>query len=119
MVCRDVHSGLVGPALRCGLLYAAELIVWLLAILARSASGRACNVGSEESVSGKRLAEIISAALPSRPVIEVAGRTDTSNPVNHYVPNVERARTELGLDVKIPLADSISRTISWLERGTR
>ena len=98
-------------------LYAADLIVWLLAILARGQSGRAYNVGSDEGVSIKVLAETVATVFPQRPAVEIGGRADASNPVNYYVPDVTRARTELGLDVTTPLAESIDRTVSWLQQG--
>lgn len=101
-----------GTAVR-SYLYAADLVIWLLAILARGRSGRAYNVGSDHAVSIKELAELVASVSPGLPPVEVAGRADASNPVSHYVPDVSRARTELGLEVKTPLAQALSRTLSW------
>lgn len=101
-----------GTAVR-SYLYAADLVIWLLAILARGRSGRAYNVGSDHAVSIKQLAEIVAGVMPGSPPVEVAGRADASNPVSHYVPDVSRARSELGLEVAIPLAQALSRTMSW------
>ena len=105
-----------GAAVR-SYLYAADLIVWLLAILARGQSGRAYNVGSDQGVSIKVMAETVATAFPQRPTVEIGGSAGASNPVNYYVPDVTRARTELGLDVTTPLAESIGRTVSWLQQG--
>lgn len=101
-----------GTAVR-SYLYAADLVVWLLAILARGRSGRAYNVGSDHAVSIKELAEIVASVSPGSPPVEVAGRADASNPVSHYVPDVGRARAELGLKVETPLEQALSRTLSW------
>lgn len=97
-------------------LYMADLVVWLMAILVRGRSGRAYNVGSPEAVSIKELADLVSNLTPGEPQVEVAGRADASNPVSYYVPEVERACTELQLGVTIPLEEAISRTISWYRK---
>lgn len=120
-----IRDGLAGGPIRVAgdgvavrsYLYAADLIVWLLAILVRGQSSRAYNVGSDLGVSIKVLAETVASVLPQRPIVEVGGRADASNPVNYYVPDVTRARAELGLDVNTPLAESINRTVSWLQQG--
>ncbi len=120
-----IRDGLAGGPIRVAgdgaavrsYLYAAELVVWLLAILVRGQSGRAYNVGSDQGVSIHELAEAVAAAFAQPPAVEVAGRADASNPVNYYVPDIMRARAELGLDVLIPLSEGISRTLSWLQQG--
>ena len=122
-----IRDGLAGGPIRVSgdgaavrsYLYAADLIVWLLAILARGQSGRAYNVGSDQGVSIKVLAETVATVFPQRPTVEIGGCVDASNPVNYYVPDVTRARTELGLDVTTPLAESIGRTVSWLQQEGR
>lgn len=106
-----------GTAVR-SYLYAAELVVWLLAILARGSSGRAYNVGSGEPVSILALAQQIAAAA-GNVAVQVAGCADASNPVNYYVPDVARARVELGLQVLLPLEDGICRTVENLLRERR
>jgi UDP-glucuronate decarboxylase len=122
-----IRDGLAGGPIRVAgdgvavrsYLYAADLIVWLLAIVARGQSSRAYNVGSDDGVSIKVLAETVASVFPQRPAVEIGGRADASNPVNYYVPDVARARAELGLDVVTPLAESIGRTVSWLQQGAR
>lgn len=97
--------------------YAAELVVWLLAILLRGESASAYNVGSGQGVSIGELARTM-AALHTPPLeVVIAGRADASNPVNYYVPNVARARDELGLTKRIPLEDALRRSLSWLRNG--
>ena len=120
-----IRDGLAGGPIRVAgdgaavrsYLYAADLIVWLLAILARGQSGRAYNVGSDQEVSIKVLAETVASIFPQRPTVDIGGRADASNPVNYYVPDVTRARAELGLEVITPLTESIDRTVSWLQQG--
>lgn len=104
-----------GTAVR-SYLYAADLVVWLLGVLVRGRSGRAYNVGSDRAVSVRELAEMVSKLSPGAPPVEVAGRADASNPVNHYVPDVNRARTELGLEVNTSLEEALARTMSWYDQ---
>lgn len=122
-----IRDGLAGGPIRVAgdgaavrsYLYAADLIVWLLAILARGQSGRAYNVGSDQGVSIRLLAETVATIFPHRSTVEIGGKADASNPVNYYVPDVTRARAELGLDVTTSLAESIGRTVSWLQQEGR
>ncbi len=92
-------------------LYAGDLAVWLLTLLVRGTSARAYNVGSDDSVSISTLAHRIAAQVPGCQV-EVKQAADPKKPVLRYVPNVERARTELGLDVFTPLDEAISRMLA-------
>jgi len=120
-----IRDGLAGGPIRVAgdgvamrsYLYAADLIVWLLAIFARGQSGRAYNVGSDQGISIKELAETVATVFPNGPIVEIGGCASASNPVNYYVPDVARARIELGLNVVTPLAESLGRTVSWLQQN--
>jgi dTDP-glucose 4,6-dehydratase len=122
-----IRDGLAGGPIRIAgdgvavrsYLYAADLIVWLIAILVRGKSARAYNVGSDQGVSIELLARTVSGIFDHHPPVEIAGRADASNPVNYYVPDVERVRTELGLDVTTSLEDGIRRTVEWLKQEAR
>jgi len=94
-------------------LYAADLAVWLWTILFAAPTHRAYNVGSDEAVSIADLAQMIAASrTPSLPV-EIARPAPPGAPPARYVPAVERARRELALSVRIPLAESLARTLGW------
>ena len=116
---RDAHRGgpiLVrgnGTALR-SYLYPADLVVWLLRILLRGQSARAYNVGSDEVVSTAQLARLIAGAV--NPPVEVTIQSiQPQSPQNVYLPDIRRARAELGLDVAIPLREAIARTLAFLD----
>ena len=94
-------------------LHPADLVVWLLTILARGQSPRAYNVGSDEAVSIAELAERV-AALPAKPVPVTVRKTAGKGPAERYVPSIERARKELGLEVGIRLEAALRRTYGWL-----
>jgi dTDP-glucose 4,6-dehydratase len=115
---RDAHRGgpiLVrgdGTALR-SYLYPADLVVWLLRILVQGQRARAYNVGSDEVVTTAQLARLITSAV--QPAAEVIIQSaQPQGPQNIYLPNIQRARTELNLTVDIPLPDAIARTLGFL-----
>ena len=101
-----------GTALR-SYLYPADLVVWLLRILLRGQAARIYNVGSDESVSTAQLARQIAAAVDSPTEVSIQS-LQPQGPQNIYLPNIHRARTELNLDVVIPLQDAITRTLAFL-----
>ena len=106
-----------GTALR-SYLHPADLVIWLLRILIRGQCARAYNVGSDEVVTTAQLARLIAAAA-ARPGVQPAPEVEIQSvqpqgPQNIYLPNLHRARTELKLDVFIPLQDAIARTLAFL-----
>ena len=91
-------------------LYADDLVEWLFAILERGESGRPYNVGSDRAVSIRELAEIVRYVLGSDSEIVVKGIADLSAKPSVYVPDINRAKTELGLSVTVQLEEAIRRT---------
>jgi nucleoside-diphosphate-sugar epimerase len=94
-------------------LYASDLAVWLWTLLFKAPSARAYNVGSDEDLSIKQLAETVSATLATGSGVNMAQPPDAGRPVSRYVPSVKRAQTELGLISTITLPEAIRRTASW------
>ena len=98
-------------------LYAADLAEWLVTILLRGESGRAYNVGSEEAVSIRELADRVAhvavAVWPDRvrPEIVMAKQPQPGRPAERYVPDCRRAREELGLVPATSLDESIRLTM--------
>ncbi|MCM2305836.1 MAG: NAD(P)-dependent oxidoreductase [Sulfuritalea sp.] len=92
-------------------LYAADLVIWLLTLLLKGQPNRAYNVGSDRAISLAELATEIATECGNVNV-EIT-RTSTSNSVEVYVPDIQRARIELGLDVFIPRPESLRRTVVW------
>jgi nucleoside-diphosphate-sugar epimerase len=102
-------------------LYAADLVEWLLTILLRGQSGRAYNVGSEDAVSIRQLADRVAAVTatlcPERtpPKVTVAKQPRPGFPAERYVPDCGRARAELGLIPATSLDAAIRRTMRFHE----
>jgi nucleoside-diphosphate-sugar epimerase len=100
-------------------LYMADLAAWLWTLLARGEANRAYNVGSDEAYTIAEAAQLAATTLRhngaggSTLPIQIDGTPSPSAPLNSYVPSVERARHELGLEVKVPLAEALRRTAAW------
>lgn len=94
-------------------LYTGDLVVWLLTLLAREGCPRIYNVGSDRAIAIGDLARRVRDELSPGSEIRILGEAGLSvgNPVrSFYVPSIERARTELALDVWTDLPDAIRRT---------
>ncbi len=98
-------------------LYAADLAVWLWTILIRGEPARPYNVGSGREVTIAELARtVVNVTRPGAP-IEIAGTPVPGAPPVRYVPCVERAHKELGLQPVITLEEAVRRTYAWAGNG--
>lgn len=114
---RDAMAGkkvvVNGNGLPCrSYLYASDLTVWLLHMLVRADSCKPYNVGSDESISVKALAELVSNTL-SDGQFEVLGAADIGWNPGRYVPDTNLIAQELGLKRTVGLEDAILRTAIW------
>ncbi len=114
---RDSMSGkeivVNGNGLPCrSYLYASDLTVWLLHLLLRGQPNKAYNVGSDESVSIKELAEKTSKLLGG-PGFKIMDKNDLGWNLGRYVPDTNLAHRELGLHRTVSLDESIRRTAIW------
>ncbi len=87
-----------------------DLAHWLLTLLERGRSGEAYNVGSDEVISIADLAHLVRDILAPRKPVQILGTPDPGAVRNRYVPNIRKARQELGLRIEVALADSIRRS---------
>lgn len=97
-------------------LYPTDMIVWLMTMLLRAPSGRLYNLGSEEAISIRELAERIAQRSGSKVIIEgEKTRLATSSP-DSYVPSLDRIRNELGVIREVSLNAAIDRTLDFQRR---
>lgn len=94
-------------------LYADDLVRWLFAVLERGLIGRPYNVGSDRSVSIRDLAFSVRDVLASSVGISILG-ANVPGASNVYVPNIDRIRNELGVDIVHELRDAIAQTVKDL-----
>ena len=98
-------------------LYAADLTVWLWAILGSGKSCRPYNVGSDEAISIKSLAEHVAACFDPRPAVRVLKAPAPGTPAQRYVPSTRRIGEELGLEKGFDLRAALERTVAYHRRG--
>lgn len=91
-------------------MYADDLAAWLLTILERGESGRPYNVGSDEAISIRALAELVRETLGSRSAVRVLGEA-VPGAAHVYVPDIRRAREELGLRLTVSLPEAIRASV--------
>ena len=94
-------------------LYTSDLMIWLWTILFKGQSGQPYNVGSDQDVTIADLAQQVRSMVAPNAVIRIAQAPVAEATAQRYVPSVERARRDLGLDVWIQRADAIHRTAAW------
>lgn len=92
-------------------LYAADLVIWLLTLLLKGRPSEPYNVGSDEAISLAGLAQAVAAAAGGA-TVEVSQLPSTGK-AERYVPTIDKARRELGLDINVPLATALHRAIEW------
>jgi nucleoside-diphosphate-sugar epimerase len=96
-------------------LYTADLMIQLWTLLISGPSGQTFNVGSEESITVKLLAEKIGAIF--NVPVNIAGGETRALSGARYVPSTEKLRTVLNLEPRIDLTEAIARTIHFYEKN--
>lgn len=116
-----IRDALAGRAIQIGgdgtprrsYLYGSDLAIWLWTMLFRAPPLVPINVGSEQDVSIRELAEAVAATLAPGTFISVAQQASPGAAPSRYVPSVERARELLGLTQTVDLQQIIRRTADW------
>lgn len=91
-------------------LYLADLVTWLLTLLLKGRNGQIYNVGSDHAIGIRELAKLVRDTLSPQKNVDILGQSNYSvgNAVrNCYVPGIEKARREFGLDVWTSLPEAI------------
>jgi len=87
-----------------------DLAHWLLTLLEHGAAGQAYNVGSDQAISIAELAHLVRHIVAPNKRVHIRSAANGSNGRNIYVPSIQKARNELGLDVRVSLEDTIKAT---------
>lgn len=99
-------------------MYGADLVIWLLTLLLKGTPKHPYNVGSDQAISLADLAAEILHSSGNLGSIET-GQAQMNMGAARYVPSIERARSELGLTVHVPLQLALRRTIEWARKLTK
>ncbi len=94
-------------------LYVADLIIWLWVILLRGETGEVYNVGSDQTISIKELAYLVSECFNPAPNVIIKQNKIRHFVSNKYVPDVSKAKSTLNLSVTIDLKTAIQKTIDF------
>lgn len=94
-------------------LHAADMAGWLWAVLLRGRSNTAYNVGGEEAVSIVDLAQRVADVLESTGGVHAPNAVPNLPEAQRYVPDLTRARADLGLPAPLPLDEALRRTARW------
>ncbi len=93
-----------------------DLALWLLKLLYEGKAGTAYNVGSDEAISIAELATLVRDLVAPAKNVRIIGKPETDVTRNRYVPDIRRARHELGLDIFTPLIRAIIETANAAKR---
>lgn len=93
-------------------MHPADLAFWLLALAVTSKPASVINIGSDQPISIRELAELVSAIASSPPPVIMNPHDEPDPPA--YWPAVTRA-TELGLTLSLSLAAAIRDGLEWAE----
>jgi dTDP-glucose 4,6-dehydratase len=93
--------------------YAADMAVWLWALLVRGTAGRAYNVGASNEINIGDLARLIAHLAETRAGVDIRKTPTAGARVDRYVPDVRLGKETLGLEESISIEDGIERTLRW------
>jgi len=89
-------------------MHQSDLAHWLLTLLQHGTSGNAYNVGSDEAISIADLALLVRDIVSPEKQVHVKSQLIADNVFrNRYVPDISKAKMDLGLEITVPLADAI------------
>jgi dTDP-glucose 4,6-dehydratase len=98
-------------------LYAADMAAWLWSILIKGKSGRAYNVGSEQSLPLLKVALSVSVATAFTGPVRVLKAAPSDSFPQRYVPNTRLALEEFELASPLSLDVALKRTAAWCGRA--
>ncbi len=94
-------------------LYAADLTIWLWALLFKGQPGLAYNVGSSDCLDIAALANAVAAQGQPPREVSIARPRVAGQPAERYVPDVSRIISALGVREWIDLNEAIRRTVEF------
>ncbi len=94
-------------------LYGADLAVWLWTILIKGETCRPYNLGSDQAISIKTLADTMARINGGSIKVEVLRSIQADEIIESYIPNINRAKKELNLEVGTTFEQAIERTLQF------
>jgi len=94
-------------------LYASDLAIWLWTILINGKTCYPYNVGSDKDLTIATLADTVANIFKTPLKVKISKLSKKNDKAERYVPSIDRAKKELGLNVNINLEKAIKKTINW------
>jgi nucleoside-diphosphate-sugar epimerase len=94
-------------------LYASDLMIWLWTVLLRGKNNDPYNVGSNQDLTIEALAHHVADTLHPPQKILVRQEKNEINPLQRYIPNVDKIKRELGLKQRVDLDMAIKKTYRY------
>ena len=95
-------------------MYASDLMIYLWKILLKGEINQPYNVGSDEGVSIKQLAEKIRSISNAKIAVKILGSPIQKKDIDIYCPSIIKANS-INAQIKIQLTESIEKTIKFYE----
>jgi nucleoside-diphosphate-sugar epimerase len=92
---------------------APDLARMLFGVLFDGQPGRPYNIGSDEPISIRELAQRVVRALDAPVTVHIARQAPPDRLPDRYVPDITRITTELGLRPRVPLDDALRQFVEW------
>jgi nucleoside-diphosphate-sugar epimerase len=96
--------------------FSTDMVNWLITILLSGKNGEIYNIGSAEQVSIKDLAEKVAKVFENKLGVRILGDRSPDPVSSFYVPSVEKAKNELGLDNYFSLDNSLLEMRRFLQK---
>lgn len=93
-------------------LYAGDLAIWLYSILSRGTNGEIYNVGSDDAITIRSLAQKVRDLISPNKKVAVMQPPSPGKP-NAYLPDINKCRSSLGLQPWTSLDEGIEKTAAW------
>jgi dTDP-glucose 4,6-dehydratase len=93
-----------------------DLSRWLTELLLRGNPGHAYNVGSDQAISISELAHRVRDLLAPKLSINILDNSRDPHGRNRYIPNIDKAKTQLGLRLEYSVEDGILSTAEVAKR---
>lgn len=94
-------------------MYSADLTIWLWTILFQGSNNTTYNVGSDKPINIGELAKLVSNCKDSSTRKIVVKSKKSHKQISQYVPNIDKAKEELKLNIYTDLETSIKKTIKY------
>ncbi|MBD2176637.1 NAD-dependent epimerase/dehydratase family protein [Pseudanabaena sp. FACHB-1998] len=94
-------------------LYMADLAIWLWTILFKGENCYPYNVGSDKVITIAELANLVSKVFGHNQLVTIAKEHDPNQPIERYVPSIQRAFDSLNLKPTISIEEAIMHSINW------